>query len=226
MLRRGLKLPKNVEALVSELGRKPESWPRNCLINYPKSFNHDIDLIAQALKIVSIRPNDARSLVLSIDADAMKRRFIDVALWAGSWRASYSGVGDSSRKSSRLRKPISQKRLDQLFVRDKWRCRYCGIRVAGNRKYFKKFAAAIDMPELVSGRTDESRHGIYMTLMASYDHVKAHSDNGADQEDNLVTSCWSCQFGKYKYRLDQLQLDQPQKVDTGKLDDWQGLVIK
>ncbi len=207
------------------LETNPSAWPSHCLIPYPAEFESQIDKLEQALKIANTDPDQSRDIVKSIDSEEMKRWFIDVALKAGAWRAKYSGVSSVDLKNSRRRKAISQKRLEALFGRDKWRCRYCGIRVAGNRKHFKNFAKAIRMPELVSGRTDESRHGLYLMLMASYDHVKPHSEGGSNDESNLVTSCWSCQFGKYKYSLDELRLRNPLDVAPVALKDWCGLKL-
>jgi len=193
-------------ALNFVLETDPSAWPRHCLIPYPAEFDTQIDKLEQALNLANTDPDQSRDIVKSIDSEEMKRWFIDVALKSGAWRAKYSGESGVDVKNSRRRKAISQKRLEALFERDNWRCRYCGIRIAGNRKHFKKFAKAIRMPELVSGRTDEGRHGLYLMLMASYDHVKPHSDGGSNDDKNLVTSCWPCQFGKYKYSLDELKI--------------------
>ena len=210
-------------ALNFVLETDPSAWTSHCLIPYPAEFDSHIDTLEQALKLANADPDQSRDIVKSIDSDEMKRWFIDVALKSGAWRAKYSGVSGVDVTSSRRRKAISQKRLEALFERDKWRCRYCGIRVAGNRKHFKKFAKAIRMPELVSGRTDESRHGIYLMLMASYDHVKPHSEGGSNDDCNLVTSCWSCQFGKYKHSLEELGLQNPFEREPKALGDWCGL---
>ena len=220
---------KEANKLVSEfalnfvLGANPSAWPRHCLIPYPAEFDTQIDKVGLALKLANTDPDQSRDLVKGIDSEEMKRWFIDVALKSGAWRAKYSGVSGVDIKSSRRRKAISQKRLEDLFERDKWRCRYCGIRIAGNRKHFKKFAKTIRMPDLVSGRTDESRHGLYLMLMASYDHVKPHSEGGSNDDSNLVTSCWSCQFGKYKYSLKELGLQNPFEREPEALGDWCGL---
>jgi len=205
------------------LKTNPSTWPSQCLIPYPAKFDSHIDKLGQALKLANTDPDQSRDIARTIDSEEMKRWFIDVALKSGAWRAKYSGVSDVDVKTSRRRKAISQRRLEALFERDKWRCRYCGIRIAGNRKQFKKFAKAIRMPELVSGRTDESRHGIYLMLMASYDHVKPHSEGGSNDDSNLVTSCWSCQFGKYKYSLEELGLQCPFDREPVALGAWRGL---
>jgi 5-methylcytosine-specific restriction endonuclease McrA len=212
-------------ALSFTLGTNPSAWPSHCLIPYPAEFDTQIDKLGQALKLANTDPDQSRDIVKSIDSEEMKRWFIDVALKSGAWRSKYSGVSGVDVKSSRRRKAINQKRLEALFERDKWRCRYCGIRIAGNRKHFKKFAKTVRIPELVSGRTDENRHGVYLMLMASYDHVKPHSEGGSNDDNNLVTACWSCQFGKYKYSLEILRLQNPLDKEPLALGDWRGLKL-
>ena len=216
-------MPKNEAQLQEYLGTDKASWNKNCLVPYPKEFDKQIDLVAEAVRIVNSDPVRAREIVQSLDTEPMKRWFIDVALWSGAWRAEIVGIHEKRMKSLGIRKIVSQKKLDELFAGDKWRCRYCGIRVAGNRKHFKKFANAIGMPELIAGRTDESRHGLYLMLMASYDHVQPVNQEGTNDAENLVTACWCCQFGKHKYSLDDLGLTGPISLELVKSDSWVGL---
>jgi hypothetical protein len=219
-------MPKNEARLHEILGTDTGKWNTNCFVPYPKEFDKQIDLVAEAVRIAHLDPAKARAMVQSFDSEPMKRWFIDVALWSGAWRAERVGLHEKRMKSLGIRKIVSQKKLDDLFARDKWRCRYCGIRVAGNRKHFKKFAQAIDMPELIVGRTDESRHGLYLMLMASYDHVKPVNQDGTNDAENLVTACWCCQFGKYKYSLKDLGLTGPVNLKLVKSDSWVGLDSK
>jgi hypothetical protein len=215
-----------LQTLEQRLGNDSTRWPKHCLIDYPAEFESQIDLVQQAAELAHQDPRRARELVRSIDHESMKRWFIDVALRSGAWRSMHSGNASRNPGTNRKRKrkSISQKRLESLFQRDHWRCRYCGIRIGGNRRHFKSFAKAIEMPELVAGRTDESRHGIYLLLMASYDHVTPHSDHGSDEDDNLVTACWSCQFGKYRYSLSELRLESPRELSTQSISSWNGLL--
>jgi len=219
-------MPKNDARLREVIGTNPAVWNKNCLVPYPKEFDQQIDLVAEAVQIAQSSPGMAREIAQSLDAEPMKRWFIDVALWSGAWRAEILGNHKNAVRGLGVRKIVSQKKLDDLFAGDKWRCRYCGIRVAGNRKHFKKFATAIGMPELIAGRTDESRHGLYLVLMASYDHVKPVNQEGTNDSTNLVTACWCCQFGKYKYSLNDLGLTGPIDPELVKSDSWVGLDFK
>jgi 5-methylcytosine-specific restriction endonuclease McrA len=210
--------------LAELLGTDSERWPRHCLVEYPVAFDKQIDLVARAMQLAPTDRARARKLVRSIDTDSMKRWFIDVALQSGYWRAEHVGKANRrNTKTKRARKSIGQKRLEGLFERDHWRCRYCGIRIAGNRRHFKRFAEQLDLPELVRGRTDETRHGLYVLLMASFDHLVPHSQGGSDDDDNLVTACWSCQFGKFRFSLDELGMELPPRKPRPTYKGWQGL---
>jgi len=211
------------KTLKTRLGVDSQRWPRNCLIPYPTEFEVQIDQVQQAVQIAPKDPVAAREQIRQVDSESMKRWYVDVALQSGLWRARHLGVSMSEKLGSRKRKPIKQSRLVAIFQRDNWRCQYCGIRIGGNRKHFVKFATEIDVPELVQGRTDETRHGLYSLLMASYDHITPHSRGGSDDDPNLVTACWCCQFGKYKFSLDEVGLQPPSPAGIERKGDWQGL---
>lgn len=211
------------KTLETQLGVHSQRWPRNCLIPYPTEFEDQIDYVQQAVQSAPRDPIAARELIRQVDSESMKRWYIDVVLQSGVWRKRHLGASTSQKPGSRKRRPIEQRRIVAIFRRDNWRCQYCGILIGGNRKHFLKFALGIDMPELVQGRTDETRHGLYLLLMASYDHVNAHSLGGSDEDSNLVTACWGCQFGKDKFSLDEVGLQPPSPAGIERKGDWQGL---
>lgn len=211
------------KTLETRLGVDSQRWPRNCLIPYPTEFEDQIDFVQQAVQSAPRDPIAARELIRQVDSESMKRWYIDVALQSGVWRARHLGVSRSEKPGSRKREPIRQSRIVAMFQRDNWRCQYCGIRIGGNREHFVKFAMDIDMPELAQGRTDETRNGLYSLLMASYDHITPHSRGGTDDASNLVTACWCCQFGKYKFSLDEVGLQPPSPAGIERKGDWQGL---
>ena len=49
-----------------------------------------------------------------------------------------------------------------------------------------------------------------------------HSLGGRTEVENLVTSCYSCNFGKDEYKLDQLKIENP-FLRHPKDDGWRGL---
>jgi 5-methylcytosine-specific restriction endonuclease McrA len=54
------------------------------------------------------------------------------------------------------------------------------------------------------------------------DHIDPISTSGRDDDDNLATSCWACNFGKYDYTIKELDLDPPM-TKRGASDGWVGL---
>jgi hypothetical protein len=121
------------------------------------------------------------------------------------------------------RETISKNQLDVLFKQDNWRCGYCGIRIGGRREHFEKFAKEVDLPELVAGNTDETRHGIRLILQASHDHIQPLNQGELNSQDNLVTCCWSCQFGKGDHSLDALAMEKPSRGKWEPYESWSGL---
>ena len=216
-------MPKDVLRLQQHLGVDDGAWPRHCVIEVPQEIKEDIYRVVEAVQVAHINPQKAKSIIGVVNAEAMKRWFIDVALWSGFWRAERRDSAEATKTKKSIRIPIPQKQLEALFDRDGWHCRYCGIPIGGNRKHFKKFAKQIDMPELIHGRSDETRHGIYLIMMASYDHVESHSRGGTDEFSNLVTACWPCQFGKYKFELLELGLEDPRLRKSEIAGNWKGL---
>ena len=216
-------MPKDVLRLQQHLGNDDGAWPKHCVIRVPLEIRADIDRVVEAVQVARANPQKAKSMIGLVNAEEMKRWFIDVALWSGFWRAQRRIYAKVTKTKKSIRIPIRQKQLEELFSRDGWQCRYCGTPVGGNRKHFKKFAKQIDMPELIQGRSDETRHGIYLMMMASCDHVESHSRGGTDHFSNLVTACWPCQFGKYKFELSELGLDDPRFRKSENAGNWKGL---
>lgn len=195
--------------LEQTLGREPGIWPLDRLIWVPaelKLTSVTMDLM-EAIRVAPGNRVAAREIVLRIDDTPLKRWFIDVAQHAGQWR--FEVLGGIQRRPTAVsvaRRVPSRKLLRDLFQRDGYRCRYCSERVIGDREHFKRLAALIDVPELLTTGSNESRHGIYLMYRASHDHVVPHSQSGGDGLDNLVTACWPCQFGKYRFTLDELHM--------------------
>ena len=65
-------------------------------------------------------------------------------------------------------------------------------------------------------------HGAFYAMTASIDHVVPHCAGGTNEETNLVTACWSCQFGKERHSLEELGLLDPRDRHPIK-DGWDGL---
>ena len=108
-----------------------------------------------------------------------------------------------------------------IFARDGWRCRFCGCRVILSEA--KKIMSA-GLPGAIPWGKKEAdyKHGAFYAISASLDHVVPHSRGGTNEESNLVTACWTCQFGRDYFLLEQVGLLDPRARPPVK-DDWDGL---
>ena len=107
----------------------------------------------------------------------------------------------------------------ELFKRDGWRCRWCGCRVVPPQA---RDAMRAGLPGAVPWGVKEGYHGAFFALTASVDHVVPHSAGGSNDLENLVTACWSCQFGRGSYTLEQFGLVDPRSRPPV-VDGWDGL---
>jgi 5-methylcytosine-specific restriction endonuclease McrA len=60
------------------------------------------------------------------------------------------------------------------------------------------------MPALISGRGNLRRHPLRLLAQATFDNVVPITRMGRNDETNMVTACWSCNFGKDNYTLEEL----------------------
>ncbi len=106
-----------------------------------------------------------------------------------------------------------------LYERDGWRCRFCGCRVVFGRA---RSAIRACLPESVRWSEANGFHGAFFAMSASVDHVIPHSAGGGNDLANLVTACWSCQFGRGAYAIEELGLIDP-RSRAPVVDAWDGL---
>jgi 5-methylcytosine-specific restriction endonuclease McrA len=95
-----------------------------------------------------------------------------------------------------------------ILERDGFVCQYCSNPVV-RTEFFKGFSKVVGEEYFPAGRSDSKRHGVYLAFSATWDHVVPFQNGGGIEVDNLVTSCWPCNFGKYNYTLEQLSIEDP-----------------
>lgn len=96
----------------------------------------------------------------------------------------------------------------KLFARDDYKCRYCTDPVVP-KKVFEKANLLIGSTDLPLGRTNLTRSGFYLMFVATLDHVIPWSLGGRTDESNLVTCCWSCNYGKANFTVEQIGIRDP-----------------
>ena len=114
--------------------------------------------------------------------------------------------------------PMGKRR--EIYGRDGWRCRFCGIRVISTkaRSVFRKLfplETRWDGPEY-------ERHAALYATAVSLDHLVPHSRGGGNDDTNLVTACFCCQHGRGQWLLDEMELLDPRERSPI-VDGWDGL---
>jgi len=104
-----------------------------------------------------------------------------------------------------------------VLKRDGYRCRYCGIPVV--HADIRKIAAKL-YPSSVrwDGRDPTKQHAGFQCLWLQFDHVQPHSHGGRSNTENVVISCALCNFGKDRFTLRQLHLEDPRLRDPEPTD--------
>lgn len=95
-----------------------------------------------------------------------------------------------------------------VLERDGYRCRYCGIPVV--HADIRKIAAKL-YPASVGwdSRDPSKQHAGFQCLWLQFDHVEPHSHGGRSSVENVVISCALCNFGKDRFTLLQLHVEDP-----------------
>ena len=84
------------------------------------------------------------------------------------------------------------------------------------------FAKLVGKDVFPNGRSNTARHGIRLIMRATFDHVvpvSHDSDEDKNVLENVVASCWSCNFGKWYFTNKELGLSEPREPVPG----WDGL---
>ena len=190
---------------------------------YPKKFDEGIDRFVEAVKIaVSGEPERAREIVEAIDHEGMVKWYDETAQHVGSVRLSMFG-GKAGKRSSGGKRDMRLTRVRRIAARDGYLCGYCDIRVIEPeilRKIDTMLGGGV-LHKRSTPRNNRSYHGIWLMTAVTLDHIEPLAKNHDDSDENLVTYCWSCNFGKYHYELVELGLRAPVS-NRGRSTGWVG----
>lgn len=108
----------------------------------------------------------------------------------------------------------------QIYARDGWRCRFCGIKVISRKA---RGVLVSRFPEETRWSAPEfERHAALYALASSLDHVVPHRRGGTNSADNFVTACYGCQFGRGEWSLEEVEVEDP-RLHVPRIDYWDGL---
>ena len=143
----------------------------------------------------------------------------EIHLW--HWNPAYKARRRVPEGQRDPRKKPGAALLREIFERDAWRCRYCGIKVM-TAEAFKKLRKH-DLESLYWGTEAAKQHPGAILIQGVYDHVVPHSTGGRTVGENLVTACWPCNAAKGDALLEEANLADPMKRPPAERDDWEGL---
>lgn len=126
-------------------------------------------------------------------------------------------VPEEDRHPDRMPVRVEQR---QIFERDGWRCRFCGIRVISVKA---RGVLVRHFPDIARWSSPyNQRHSALYALSSSLDHVLPHSRGGINCESNFVTACYGCQYGRGEWTIEEVELADPRSFDPV-VDKWDGL---
>lgn len=104
-----------------------------------------------------------------------------------------------------------------VLARDGYKCRYCGLPVvhADIRKIAQRLYPD-DVPW--NPRVAAQQHSGFQITWLQFDHVEPHSHGGRSSVENVVITCALCNFGKDRFTLRQLDIEDPRKREPIKSD--------
>jgi len=208
----------------SELSANTDLWDKQCPLPPLSWFAVELDLFQVAMSHFIVGNKDACINSLSeVRSEEMQDWFIEHGQMSGRFRNLGLGVPEPAPLDESLRDPLrAPKRYEQaVFKRDGFRCRYCGIKMVSNI-VLNTFIKALNSPLFHKGARNLDTHGIIHIFNPVADHVIPWNLGGRTSPDNLVTSCGACNYGKDRYTIEQIGIENP--FDRPPIiDGWDGL---
>ena len=205
--------------------RQPKLFA-NAPLQYPEEFEPAIDQFTRAVELaVKGNLSEARSRVSTIEDAPIVDWFDRIAQNVGKIRVELIGKNPKRpERRSVVKRKMGVTRIRSLAERGGWRCGYCGIRVIEPRVLRKaqKLLGKSVFPSRTTGGSNRDYHGVWLLTALTLDHVEPLCLSGDDSDRNLVAACWGCNFGKYHYTLEQLDLRWPKQRNSSK-NGWRGL---
>lgn len=207
----------------SEL-RNPTEWSRQAPLMPPAWLPTQLDLFVQAAHLVSEGDvQGARERLRIVRNNDLETWYIEHGQCSGKFRRGHFGLPKpikSAHGSDPVAAPTAFEKA--VFARDGYLCRYCGLRLVP-KPVFQAFAKAVGSESFPLGSTNPGRHGLYLNFCAIADHIMPHNLGGRTNMDNLVTACWSCNYGKAGWTVDEIGIDDPRVRPPCPSAEWDGL---
>lgn len=206
----------------TELDSNPKLWSKHSPLIPPEWFNDELDIFIDAIRLATEgKIAESIQLLSKIRSDKLREWYCEHGQMSGMFRNNELGIETEVKNVSLdpLRSP--DKHRSEVFQRDNYTCQYCGLRVIP-KEVFAAYSKLVGVDLFRATGTNGERHGIVLAFRANADHVVPWNYGGQTSPENLVTSCWSCNYGKSGYTLEEIGISDPrdQKLTN---PGWQGL---
>ena len=197
----------------SELGLEQSNWNLSSPLKPPQEFSE-----VHALFLSSYSFACDGNLELAIETlrktndGKIRDWYVEHGQMSGFFRLKALGSKSAPKYFGELDPNTSITNFEtQVYERDGFKCAYCGNDVVHTR-ILKRMETLVGPESFRTSGTNAERHGTVFILRATADHVVPISRGGRTELSNLVTSCWSCNYGKSSYTLEEIGLKDPRSI--------------
>ena len=208
----------------NELGVDIKFWSKQTPLQPPRWVNNEILLFEKAYKL-ALENNIQESIELlkTIKNSKLQNWYIQHGQVSGRFRKKALQINIEKPKNinlDELRSPDKYRK--EVFKRDNYTCQYCGGRVIP-KEIFIRYEKLVGRDNFQATGTNLERHGVVLMSRANADHIIPWTHGGKTNTDNLITSCWSCNYGKSGFTLEEIGLVDPRENDYSNIN-WEGLL--
>jgi len=222
------------------LGEDEKKWDNECLLRPEVGADPStqVDSFAQALEDLCSDKTLSPSKLHRLEEVAQHDKFRDWYIIHGK----ISGNFRSSLKKTKIPKVspsgsnnIHDELLNEVLERDGYYCQYCGCRLIVREvwKNLEKLSllhgrSLIKTLKQRQGVKDIDVPGLIFATWPFADHVVAYKRGGHTNEENLVASCFACNYGKDNFTCEELGITDPRDKAKGTIINsdgytWNGL---
>jgi len=207
------------------LGIDSSKWSKTSCLQVPEFFEEALETFSLAIReLVSGDQKKSLELLSQCKSELVGNFFIEHGQQSAYFRVRDKKQIDVLNKAAKTFNPSPRllPKVEKLvFLRDSYRCRYCGLRII-SKEVFAEYSRIVGREFFSVERENSKRNGLTLGLRGVADHVEPFASGGLTEIENLVTSCYSCNFGKAGYSLEQLGIEDP-RLRPPVNDDWHGL---